>query len=133
VENNSHHLTYIFVTGSRYGTKLLTRALSAHPEINIIYQPLAKKEISAALHPADFTGRPQIVYAESNEGYYEIIKAFEKVTGVECLLNTSFNLHGEPIVNTAKDAMRVFEKSDLDALILNNYLIDKMRNQFNEN
>jgi len=84
---------------------------------------LARKELIAALHPADFTVRPQILEKKANPQYYNIIKCFEKMTGVGGILNTSFNLHGDPIVLTPKDALRTFIASDLDGLILGNYAI----------
>lgn len=88
--------------------------------------PLGKIDLKAGLHPYDETCRPQVLKDGKNPGYEEIIKEFEKLTGVGGVLNTSFNLHGEPIVQTAKDAWRVFELSDIDALILNNILIEKI-------
>jgi len=59
---------------------------------------LGRKELAAAIHPYDFTTRPQMVTKEANGRYYDIIKAFEKLTGVGAVLNTSFNIHGKPIV-----------------------------------
>jgi carbamoyltransferase len=86
---------------------------------------LARKHLAAALHPADFTLRPQIVEQRSNPGYHAILCEFEKATGVGGLLNTSFNLHGSPIVRTPRDAFDVFERTDLDALVLDGYVIVK--------
>lgn len=79
----------------------------------------------AACHPADRTARAQILLKKSNPELYAILEAFEKITGRGALLNTSFNLHGHPIVNTPSDAIFVFENSGLDGVILNNYLILK--------
>ena len=64
--------------------------------------------LQAALHPYDKTCRPQILLKNVNKRYEDLILNFEKITGVAALLNTSFNLHGEPIVNTAEDAINVF-------------------------
>ena len=86
---------------------------------------LGKKEIPATLHPSDFTARPQIVNPQINEGYYRIIKEFEKITGVGCLLNTSFNLHGEPIVASPEDALDTLRRSGLKHVVLNNLLVSK--------
>ena len=58
--------------------------------------------------------------------YYDLIKAFAAKTGVPAVLNTSFNLKGEPIVNSPFDAIRTFYTSGLDALILDRYLIAKI-------
>ena len=89
---------------------------------------LAQKEIPAAIHPADFTCRPQVIDREDNPEYYDIVSAFQSITGVGALLNTSFNLHGEPICLGAKEALRVFENSDLDGIILGEYLLLKRGN-----
>lgn len=86
---------------------------------------LGQEHLKAAIHPADFTARPQILEEESNPEYYALIQEFEKQTGVGALLNTSFNLHGEPIVRNAEDAWHTFIESDLDALLLNRTLIIK--------
>lgn len=67
-----------------------------------------KEALRAATHPSDATVRPNTVTEKSNRGYYTLINEFKKITGVGGLLNTSFNLHGEPIVNGSKDAYRVF-------------------------
>jgi carbamoyltransferase len=77
----------------------------------------------AACHPADHTARPQILHREANPELYKILEAFESLTGRGALLNTSFNLHGYPIVNTPSDALYVLERSELDGLILNHSLI----------
>lgn len=84
-----------------------------------------RKGMLAGIHSADKTARPQMLTRETNPYYYDIIKSFEKLTGVGALLNTSFNLHGYPIVMTAHDAVNVFLNSDLDALLLNNMYIEK--------
>ena len=83
--------------------------------------------LQAALHPYDKTCRPQILLKNVNKNYEDLILDFEKITRVAALLNTSFNLHGEPIVNTAEDAIDVFIKTDLDGLILNSTLILKKK------
>ncbi|SKB95272.1 carbamoyltransferase [Lachnospiraceae bacterium] len=84
---------------------------------------VGKNAIKAAIHPADKTARPQIVTEAINKEYYDIIREFKKLTGVGVLLNTSLNLHGYPIVRTAKQAFHVFENSDLDGLLINDNLI----------
>ncbi len=88
--------------------------------------PLARAEMPAALHPYDFTARPQILARADNPAYYDLVKAFERLTGVGALLNTSFNLHGEPIVCTLEDAWRVFTMSGLDGLMLGPHYIEKL-------
>lgn len=83
---------------------------------------LARKDLIAALHPADYTIRPQILKSEDNPAYYELISAFEAETGIGGLLNTSLNLHGEPIVCSPDDAIHTFLNSDLDILLFDGVL-----------
>lgn len=81
--------------------------------------------LKAAMHPYDFTARPQFVNKDYNSSYYKLIKEFEKLTGVGAVLNTSFNLHGYPIVLGPKEALNAFENSGLKYLAINSYLITK--------
>jgi len=86
---------------------------------------LAREHLKGALHPYDFTARPQILKKSDNLNYYNLIKSFEEKTGIGGLLNTSFNLHGEAIVHSLDDALYVFEETQLDFLQLGNNLIIK--------
>jgi carbamoyltransferase len=86
----------------------------------------AVENFIAATHPYDKTIRPQMVNKDINYDYYSIIKGFQKNTGKKSgLLNTSFNLHGYPIVSSPIDALDVFDKSGLRYIAVNNYLIEK--------
>jgi len=85
---------------------------------------LAKKNIPAAVH-VDNTARPQVIRREDNPGYYDIIKEYYALTGVPSVINTSFNMHEEPIVRTAEEAIRGFQAAELDALILGPFLIQR--------
>jgi len=87
--------------------------------------PLARKDIPAAMHPYDFTIRPQAVYKSWNPDYYEILEEYKKITGVGGILNTSFNLHGEPNVLTPEDAIHTVDNSDLKYLAMGKYLFEK--------
>jgi len=89
---------------------------------------LASKDLISGLHQGDLTARPQILEKEANPDYYDIIKEFEKITGVGGLINTSFNLHGYPIVNTPDDALNVFLNSDLKYLLMENILVYEEEN-----
>ena len=80
-------------------------------------------KIPAVIHPADKTTRPQMLRKQDNADYYDLISKFKSITKLPLLLNTSFNLHGDAIVENARQAVLTFEKSELDALILNDYLI----------
>lgn len=83
------------------------------------------KDIKAGTHPYDETIRPQILTKEQNEGYYDLISKFADLTGIGSVLNTSYNLHGLPVVNDVEDAIHVFENSGLKYLILDDVLISK--------
>ncbi|HKI61609.1 MAG TPA: carbamoyltransferase C-terminal domain-containing protein [Mariprofundaceae bacterium] len=83
---------------------------------------LAKKNIPAAIH-VDGTARPQVLRRQDNPDYYDIIRAYHAKTGVASVINTSFNMHEEPIVRTAEEAIRAFQAAKLDALILGPFLI----------
>ncbi|QQG45469.1 MAG: carbamoyltransferase [Candidatus Sungiibacteriota bacterium] len=82
-------------------------------------------KLAAALHPYDNTCRPQEVSSDSNPSYFRIISEFERLTGEGIILNTSFNLHGHPIVYTPEDALHVFDNSGLRYLVLGPYLLKK--------
>ncbi len=82
-------------------------------------------DMPACLHQADKTCRPQMLKKEANEPYYKIIEAFKNLTGTGAVLNTSFNIHGKPIVTTAQEAVEVFLNTEIDALLLNNVFIEK--------
>jgi carbamoyltransferase len=85
-----------------------------------------RSAIAAAIHPYDFTGRPQEVSEEFNPDYYQLLKYYEELTGEGLILNTSFNLHGEPVVCTPEDALRVFDISGLEYIALENVLLTKL-------
>ena len=84
----------------------------------------AKKVIPAVTH-VDGSGRLQIIRRDQNARYYDLIKRFGDLTGVYVLMNTSFNLKGEPIVNSPEDALNTFSKSGLDILALERYIVLK--------
>jgi carbamoyltransferase len=88
-------------------------------------QPSTERDICAAVQPRDKTARAQFVTRENNPSYWSLIKAFEEETGIACVLNTSFNLHGYPLINTPEEALEVFFDSGLDYLALGNYLLAK--------
>jgi hypothetical protein len=75
----------------------------------------------------DGTARVQTVRQETNERLYQLIKEFDALTGVPVLLNTSFNVKGEPIVEAPRDALQCFLSTGIDYLVLHNMLIVKRR------
>lgn len=87
--------------------------------------PRAQVELAAAMHTADHTMCPQILDKATNPGYYEVLKKFEARTGIGGVLNTSCNLHGEPIVCSPDDALATFRRSGLRHLAIGNFLLSK--------
>jgi len=88
-------------------------------------QPKRRDELVAAIHPHDGTARAHIVEQAWNPDYHRVIQEFERQTGVGAVLNTSYNLHGEPLVCSADDALDTFERSGLQHLALGRWLISK--------
>ncbi len=84
-----------------------------------------KRDILPAITHVDGTGRLQTVRKDLNPKYHKLIETFGDATGVPVLLNTSFNLKGEPVVNTPAEAFSSFSASGMDLLVLGNYLITK--------
>lgn len=91
--------------------------------------PAATAEIIAAVQPADLTCRAQIISNEENSGLARILVAFQRRTQRSALLNTSLNLHGQPIARTAQDALAVLTGSHLQYLQLGSHLIRKPGNE----
>ena len=73
----------------------------------------------------DFSARIQTVHKQTNPRYYQLISDFEKLTGYGVIVNTSFNVRGEPIVSTPNDAYRCFMRTEMDYLVVGNYVFDK--------
>ena len=88
-----------------------------------------KKEVVPAITHVDGTGRLQTVNKSTNPRYYRLIQRFGEATGVPLVLNTSFNLKGEPIVNTPEEAFSTFSRSGMDVLVLDHCVIAKKDNQ----
>jgi carbamoyltransferase len=93
--------------------------------ITLDSRPEKRGAMAAAIHPYDMTGRPQEVLESWNPDYYGLIQHFEELTGEAIILNTSFNLHGEPVVCSPDDALRVFDVSGLEYLAIGSFLLSK--------
>jgi carbamoyltransferase len=85
-----------------------------------------RDKIQAVTHEGG-SGRLQVIRREWNPLYYRAIELFEEATGVPVLLNTSFNLRGEPIVNTPLNALNTFGKSDIDTLYMDGFVVQKVK------
>ncbi|MFT5152410.1 MAG: carbamoyltransferase, partial [Planctomycetota bacterium] len=82
-----------------------------------------KRSVLPAITHEDGSGRLQTVYKDTNPGYHRIIERFGELTGVPVIMNTSFNLKGEPIVNAPAHAFNTFSLSGMDLLFLNNFIV----------
>jgi len=87
---------------------------------------LIRSDIPAVTH-VDYSARLQTVHPQTNPRFYKLLEAFDDRTDCPLLVNTSFNVRGEPIVNTPEDAYRCFMRTDMDYLVLENFLIDKTK------
>ncbi len=89
-------------------------------------RPEARGDLIAAAHPRDLTIRPQLVTHDANPSYHRLLTLFEERTGRGALLNTSLNIHGEPMACTPADAVDVFLRSDLDHLVLDHFVVSRL-------
>ena len=85
---------------------------------------MKRSEIPTVTH-VDYSARIQIIHKETNEKYYKLIEKFKEKTNYPILVNTSFNVRGEPIVNTPLDAFNCFMGTDLDKLVIGNCYLNK--------
>ena len=93
-----------------------------------------KRSSLPAITHVDYSARIQTVNKITNPRYYNLIRAFKNKTGCSSIVNTSFNVRGEPIVCTLKDAYTCFMRTEMDVLILENFILLKsQQNQKNKN
>jgi carbamoyltransferase len=85
---------------------------------------LSRSSLPAITH-VDYSARVQTVSPRTNPRYYNLIRAFQRRTGCPTVVNTSFNVRGEPIVCTPEDAYRCFMRTEMDVLVLENQLLLK--------
>ncbi|MGO9272293.1 MAG: carbamoyltransferase [Terriglobia bacterium] len=106
----------------------LPNATQHYPARYMLYvvpvRPAQQATLPAITH-VDGTGRLQTVFKDQSPRYYGLIERFGQATGVPVVLNTSFNLKGEPIVNTPANAFNTYSKSEMDCLVLGDYLVEK--------
>ena len=85
---------------------------------------IKRSSIPAVTH-VDYSARIQTVHKETNPKYYKLLKKFKEITGCPILVNTSFNVRGEPIVCSVEDAFRCFMGTNLDILVCENFILFK--------
>src|SRR3990170_6366551 len=94
----------------KYAGRYIRLHKADSPFMNVAFQTtqVGQQDLAAAIHPYDKTTRPQLLDEDVNPSYYAVIEEFRCLTGIAAVLNTSYNLHGEPIVASPADALRVF-------------------------
>jgi carbamoyltransferase len=93
--------------------------------LRVVNVPESVRDLVPAIVHVDGTARVQTVAREENEGYWRLIEAFHQLTGVPLVLNTSFNIAGKPIVETPRDAVACFEGTEIDVLLLGDWVLSK--------
>jgi carbamoyltransferase len=107
------HACYRNIDGAEYAAMFMTLTFDCTDRM--------KHESPAAVH-VDGTARPQLVSASSNPSFYAVLTEYYRLTGIPSLINTSFNMHEEPIVCTPADAVRAFLQGNLDYLAIGPFL-----------
>jgi carbamoyltransferase len=105
---------YLGVAGAEHTAEFMTMTFDC--------TPFMRANCPAAVH-VDGTARPQLIRREVNPGYYDILHEYEKLSGLPSLINTSFNMHEEPIVCSPHDAVRAFLLGNLDGLAIGPYFV----------
>jgi carbamoyltransferase len=122
---DSHHdspymlLVYDVLEGKRNQVKSKDKKKSGLDKLEI------NRSVVPAITHVDYSARVHTVNKKVNPFYWEIINAFYKKTGCPVIINTSFNVRGEPIVNTPENAYKVFANTDMDYLLMERFLIKK--------
>jgi carbamoyltransferase len=112
------HQCYRNIRGAEYPARFMT--------ITFDCTDWMRTHCPAVVH-VDGTARPQLIARDANQGYYQIVDEYRKLTDLPSVINTSFNIHDEPIVCSPSDALRAFKDADLDYLALGNYLLRSER------
>jgi carbamoyltransferase len=112
------HQCYRNIRGAEYTARFMT--------ITFDCTDWMRTHCPAVVH-VDGTARPQLIARDANQGYYQILDEYRKLTGLPSVINTSFNIHDEPIVCSPSDALRAFQDADLDYLALGHYLLRSER------
>jgi carbamoyltransferase len=109
------HDCYLNIDGCEHAATFMTMTFDCTEKM--------KQTSPAAVH-VDGTARPQLVSAESNPSFYKVLKEYHALTGIPSVINTSFNMHEEPIVCTPDDAIRAFLQGNLDYLAIGSCLVE---------
>jgi carbamoyltransferase len=105
---------YVGLEGARDPARFMTITFDCTPQM--------RAQSPGVVH-VDGTARPQLIDADTAPDFYQILGAYHQITGIPSLINTSFNMHEEPIVCTPEDALRSFQQGNLDYLAIGNWLV----------
>jgi carbamoyltransferase len=111
--------------GDYFELENATRHYPARYMLYVVPVKADQQQKLPAITHVDGTGRLQTVFREQSPRYYSLIERFGQATGVPVVLNTSFNLKGEPVVTTPANAFNTFSKSEMDTLVLENFIVEK--------
>jgi carbamoyltransferase len=115
---------YMLLTADVKNERRIPMTDDDHKKWGIDKLNVVRSDIPAITH-VDYSARLQTVHKETNPRYHKLISKFEEKTGCAVIINTSFNVRGEPIVCTPKDAYKCFMRTDMDYLVLGNYILSK--------
>lgn len=118
---DERHRCYDNIDGAEHAAQFMT--------ITFDCTDFMKRTCPAAVH-VDGTARPQLVRQEANPSFYSLLREYYRLSGIPSVINTSFNMHEEPIVNSPKDAIRAFLEGNLDYLAMGDFLIRHPFQQF---
>jgi len=116
---------YMLLVADVVKPRRLEMPQQAHDLWGIELLNVPRSDIPAVTH-IDYSARVQTVHQETNPKYYKLLRCFEDLTGYGVIVNTSFNVRGEPIVCTPEDAYRCFMRTEIDLLVLGNQLVYKV-------
>lgn len=108
------HRCYSNITGAELAAQFMTLTFNC--------TDFMKRTCPAAVH-VDGTARPQLIHQDANPSFYSIVREYYQLSGIPSVINTSFNMHEEPIVNSPQDAIRAFLQGNLDYLAIGNFLV----------
>jgi carbamoyltransferase len=108
------HLCYKNIEGAEFAARFMT--------ITFDCTPWMRENCPAAVH-VDGTARPQLVSSDTNPSFHRLLSEYKKLTGIPSVINTSFNMHEEPIVCSPDDAIRAFLQGNLDYLAIGDFLV----------
>ena len=117
---------YMLLVGSINSDKKIEMTNEQKKLFGIDKLNLRRSDIPAVTH-VDYSARVQTVNEKNNKRYYDLISKFKEKTGCPVIVNTSFNVRGEPIVNTPTDAFNCFMGTELDFFVIGNYILDKKK------